>query len=225
MKPHQQLSSISANRKLKQQSGIILIATLVLLATLTLIGVTAFLASSSNTKIGGNYRTGQTALQIAMAGAEQARETLRAANATSSNPANFSEELLARVGVNGVLNGYTSSTDDTPIASSSTLISGYSYSAYLTNDPSEGASSSVPVGVAPEPQGDTLFQRGKLLFIPCFDQRSSRPKIQMVNRGLGPDIMDGMVTRRMNFGFDGEPQFLAGEPGYSDIGGSHVSAH
>ena len=129
--------------RLKSESGIVLIAVLVLLATLTLIGVTAFFASSSNTKIGGNYKTGQTALQLAMAGAEQARETLRAANATSPSPTNFSEELLARVGVNGVLDGYTSSTDDTPIASSSTLISGYSYSAYLTNDPSEGASSTT----------------------------------------------------------------------------------
>jgi hypothetical protein len=78
-----------------------------------------------------------------MAGVEQARETLRAANAASSNPTNFSEELLARVGANGVLNGYTSSTDDSPIASSSTLISGYNYSAYLTNDSSEGASNTI----------------------------------------------------------------------------------
>src|SRR5678816_2956455 len=77
------------------------------------------------------------------AGAEQAREALRAANAASSNPRNFSEELLARVGANGVLNGYTSSTDDSPIASSSTLISGYNYSAYLTNDSSEGASNTT----------------------------------------------------------------------------------
>lgn len=120
-----------------------MIATLVLLATLTLIGVTAFFASSTNVKAGGNYRTGQTTLQVAMAGAEQAREALRAANAASSNPRNFSEELLARVGANGVLNGYTSSTDDSPIASSSTLISGYNYSAYLTNDSSEGASNTT----------------------------------------------------------------------------------
>lgn len=127
----------------KSESGIVVIVALVLLAALTLIGATAFFASSTNARIGGNYRTGETALQIAMAGAEQARETLRAANATSSNPANFSEELLARVGSNGILNGYSSSTDDSPIASSSTLISGYSYSAYLTNDPSEGASNTT----------------------------------------------------------------------------------
>jgi len=143
VKAHQSSSAISAYGKLKEESGIVLIATLVLLVTLTLIGVTAFFASSTNVKVGGNYRTGETVLQVAMAGAEQARETLRAANATSSNPANFSEELLARVGANGILNGYTSSTDDLPIASSSTLLSGYAYNAYLTNDSSEGASSTT----------------------------------------------------------------------------------
>ena len=124
MKTHPSLSGIPAFKQLNGESGIVLIAVLVLLASLTLIGVTAFFASSTNARIGGNYKTGETALQIAMAGAEQARETLRAANATSSNPANFSEELLARVGANAVLNGYTSSTDDSPIASSSTLMSG-----------------------------------------------------------------------------------------------------
>jgi hypothetical protein len=77
------------------------------------------------------------------AGAEQARQTLREANAGSSNTANFSEELAARVGANGVLNGYIPSTDDSPLASSSTLVSGYSYSAYLTNDSNEGASSTT----------------------------------------------------------------------------------
>src|SRR5258708_2657255 len=62
---------------------------------------------------------------------------------TSRNTSNFSEELAARVGANGVLNGYASSTDDSALASSSTLVSGYTYNAYLTNDSSEGASSTT----------------------------------------------------------------------------------
>jgi hypothetical protein len=90
--------------------------------------------ASTDVKVGGNFRMSQTALQVAMAGTEQARQTLRAANASSTNTSNFSEELAARVGANGVLNGYTSSTDDSPIASSSALVSGYAYTAYLTND-------------------------------------------------------------------------------------------
>jgi len=129
----------------KDDSGIIVIVALVLLVTLTLLKVTAFFASSTNVKVGGNYKTGETALQVAMAGAEKAREKLREANAASSNPANFSEELAARVGANGLLDGYTSSTDDSPLATSSSLVSGYTYNAYLTNDPSEGASNTTAV--------------------------------------------------------------------------------
>jgi Tfp pilus assembly protein PilX len=128
---------------LENEMGIVLIAVLSLIATLVLVGTTAYIVSSTDVKIGGNFRTNQTALQVAMAGTEQARQTLRAANASSTNTSNFSEELAARVGANGVLNGYASSTDDSALASSSTLVSGYTYNAYLTNDSSEGASSTT----------------------------------------------------------------------------------
>ncbi|HWP23051.1 MAG TPA: hypothetical protein VNM15_02545 [Candidatus Binatia bacterium] len=123
----------------------ILIAALTLLAALILAGATAFLASSTNVKVGSNYRLGETALQVAMAGAEQARQTLRALNASSSNPANFSEELAGRVGSNGALDGYnpSGSTDDLPLASSNSLLQGYTYTAYLTNDSVEGASNTT----------------------------------------------------------------------------------
>ena len=128
---------------LKNQKGFILIAALTLLAGLILVGATAFLVASTNVKVGGNFRTNQTALQVAMAGAEKARETLRASNAASSNMTNFSEELAARVGANGVLNGYTSSTDDVPLVPSTSLVSGYSYVVYLTNDSTEGAANTT----------------------------------------------------------------------------------
>src|SRR5678815_3929690 len=98
---------------LKNEQGIVLIAALALLAALTLVGATAFFASSTDVKVGGNYKNYQTTLQVAMAGAEKAREALRAANASSSNSANFSEELVT----------YASS----PVGSSNTLVSGYSY--------------------------------------------------------------------------------------------------
>jgi len=129
----------------KNDRGLILIAVLTLLAALILAGATAFLVTSTDVKVGGNFKTNQIALQVAMAGAEQARQTLRALNAASTNKTNFSEELAARVGANGVLNGYTSSTDDSPLASSSTLVSGYTFNAYLTNDSSEGASSTTDI--------------------------------------------------------------------------------
>jgi Tfp pilus assembly protein PilX len=119
---------------LENQNGLILIVALTLLAALTLVGATAFFVTSTDVKVGGNFKTNQVALQVAMAGTEQARETLRALNAASTNRTNFSEELAARVGANAALNGYTSSTDDLPLASSSTLVTGYTFNAYLTND-------------------------------------------------------------------------------------------
>jgi Tfp pilus assembly protein PilX len=134
MKPILKLKSCGFFKRYKSEKGVVLIAALCLMATLVLIGATAFLMSSTDVKIGGNFKTNQTALQVAMAGAEKARETLRASNAASSNRTNFSEELAARVGANGVLNGYTSSTDDSPVESSSTLVTGYTFNAYLTND-------------------------------------------------------------------------------------------
>jgi len=130
-------------KRLSDESGLILIVALTLLTALTLAGVTAFIVASTDVKVGGNVRTTQTALQVAMAGAEHARETLRALNSASVNKTNFSEELAIRIGANATLDGYTSSTDDSPLASSSTLITGYSYNAYLTNDASEGTSNVV----------------------------------------------------------------------------------
>src|SRR6476660_5333356 len=114
---------------LANEKGIVLVAVLCLIATLVLVGTTAYIVSSTDVKIGGNFRTNQTALQVAMAGAEQGRQTLRAVNATSTNPTNFSEELAA----------YVSS----PLASSSSLVSGYTYNASLTNDSAVGETSTT----------------------------------------------------------------------------------
>ena len=132
-----------AKKLIHDEHGVILIAALTLLTALVLAGATAFIVASTNVKVGGNFRTNQTALQVAMAGAEQARQTLRATNAASANTSHFSEELAARVGGNGTLNGYVASTDDSPIASSSTLVSGYTYTVYLTNDSTDGPSSTT----------------------------------------------------------------------------------
>lgn len=118
-------------RYTNSQDGLILIAALTLLSALILAGATAFIVASTGVKVGSNFKNNQTALQVAMAGAEQARQTLRAVNAASANPANFSEELVA----------YAS----TPLASSSSLISGYSYTASLTNDTAAGETSTTDV--------------------------------------------------------------------------------
>jgi len=140
----------SFRKTCKSQNGFILIAALTLLSALTLVGATALILSSTDIKIGSNFRNNQVVLQVAMAGAERAREILRQANATSANPASFSEELAARVGLNGQLNDPLSTTDDLNVitgnTSSASMTVGngtVSYVVYLTNDPQEPP---VPTG-------------------------------------------------------------------------------
>jgi Tfp pilus assembly protein PilX len=130
---------------LKSDKGFLLIAVLALLSVLTLLGTTAALLTRTDTKISGNFKNNQTALQVAMAGAERARQALRIENSSSSDSGSFSDELnsSARKGANGVLNGYSMATDDQAITSGT--LNGISYSAYLTNDPADGISNTTDV--------------------------------------------------------------------------------
>jgi len=130
---------------LTSQKGYMLVAALTLMTVLTLLGTTAYILSSTDIKVGGNFRNSQQALQVAMAGGERARELLRLENSSSSNYASFSDELakLFRNGVNHVLDGNTTPTDDQPIVSDT--MNGISYAAYLTNDASEGTTNTTDV--------------------------------------------------------------------------------
>jgi len=126
---------------LKSEKGFLLIAALTLLSALTLVGATAYLLSSTDIKIGGNLKNSQMTLQVAQAGAERAREILRQANAVSTSPDSLSEELAAKVGVNGVLNDPLAGTDDLNVISNSTGSSSMTvgnaamtYLVYVTND-------------------------------------------------------------------------------------------
>ncbi len=134
----------SGKEILKSQNGFILVAALTLLSALTLVGATAYILSSTDIKIGANFRNNQMVLQVAMAGAERARQIIREANATSTDPASLSEELAARVGVNGQLNDPLSTTDDLNVitgnTSSASMAVGnatVSNRVYLTNDTQE----------------------------------------------------------------------------------------
>lgn len=125
------------------QAGYMLVAALTLMTGLTLIGTTAYILSSTDIKVGANFKNSQDALQVAMAGGERARELLRQENLSSSNSTSFDDELskAQRKGQNGTLDGYsyTAATDDQPLATGT--INGITYSAYLTNDSLDGASS------------------------------------------------------------------------------------
>jgi Tfp pilus assembly protein PilX len=135
---------ISAIRNIvADEKGFLLIAALTLMAALTLLGTTAYILSSTDIKIGGNFRNNQMVLQAAMAGAERAREALRVENLASSNKISFGDELnsMARKGANGSLDGYSGTTDDIPLTTGT--INNVTYNAYLSNDSAEGVNNTT----------------------------------------------------------------------------------
>jgi Tfp pilus assembly protein PilX len=141
--PHCRFTAFARSRFFTSEKGFLLVAALTLLSALTLLGTTAYLLSSTDIKIGGNFKNHQMALQVAMAGTERARQALRLENLSSSDTGSFNDELtnVTRRGANLLLDGYTSSSDDQPITSGT--LNGVSYSAYLTNDSPDVISSLV----------------------------------------------------------------------------------
>ena len=119
--------------KFANEKGFLLIAALTLLTVLALLGTTAYILSSTDIKIGSNYRNTQLALQVAIGGAEQARAKLVSdLYPTSGSLVSLSTKLAAVKGPNNVLNGYASGSDDIVLASGS--LNGATYVAYLTSD-------------------------------------------------------------------------------------------
>jgi len=136
MKFNRGIKFFSARGVLGNERGLILVVALVLLVTLTLVGTSAYIMTSTDIKIGGNYSESQKALHVAVAGAEHGREVLRVLNASSSDTGKFSDELATRVGSNTNLEGYDS--DDDPLVDSTSL-GDSTYVVYLTNDLVDGA--------------------------------------------------------------------------------------
>src|ERR671918_2315800 len=130
-------------KAVKNEKGFLLIAAMTLLGALTLLGTTAYILSSTDIKVGGNFRNNQLTLQVAMAGAERAREALRLENVASSNKGSLSDELnsATRKGANGALNGYSATTDDVALASGT--MNSVSYAAYLSNDSADGTTNTT----------------------------------------------------------------------------------
>ena len=128
--------------RVTNQDGYMLVAALSLMAGLAVLGTTAYILSATDIKVGANFRNSQQVLQVAMAGGERARELLRQENVGAGDSSTFNDELSKsqRKGQNNTLDGYTdgTSTDDQALASGT--INGINYTAYLTNDTLEGAS-------------------------------------------------------------------------------------
>ena len=182
------------------QNGFLLSAALTLLTALMLLGTTAFILSSTDIKIGGNFRNNQMALQVAMAGAERAREALRIENLASSDKASFSDELnsATRKGANGALNGYTTTTDDTPLANGT--MNNVTYAAYLTND---------------NLNGDTYLSatdtNGKVLITSvATGPNNSKAKVEIVVTSFPPPSTPATIYSKDNVTTNGSSMNISG---------------
>jgi len=119
------------------EKGIILAVVLMFLSILAAMGSFTVVMTRAEIKTGDNYKNNEQAFFLAQAGAEHAREQLRALNAASVDTSSYTDELGNTAGLNGLLDGYISGTDDVPLINTGSLTEG-SYTVYLTNDSGEG---------------------------------------------------------------------------------------
>jgi Tfp pilus assembly protein PilX len=196
------MQRVNARKYIKNDKGFLLIAALTLLTALTVLGTTAYLLSSTDIKIGGNFRNGEMVLQAAMAGAERGRETLRLLNLSSTNKYSFSDELLSRVGPNAILNGYSATTDDVALASGTfgSAYSSVSYVAYLTNDAGEG------LGVS-----SVVDTNNKVLITSvATGPSSSKAKVAMVVTWYPPPPSPAMIYSKDDITLNGSSLVISG---------------
>jgi Tfp pilus assembly protein PilX len=131
-------------KKIKEQKGIALLTSILLLGALGVLGFTAVNVSNIDTKITSNTKTSKQAFYLAEAGAEQARELLRVNLAGGTT---LSSQLNSVKGSDGVLtnsNNATnfSSSDDVPFINTTTFGKG-SFKVYLTNDSVDGVTNTT----------------------------------------------------------------------------------
>src|ERR1700740_1614833 len=106
----------------RNERGVVLVVGLILLVALTLLGATAAIITTTDMKVGVNYRRSTEAFYLAEAGAEKGRQQLRVLNAASASKGIFTDELTTVRGPNGALDGYgTGSTDDVPLVPKTSL--------------------------------------------------------------------------------------------------------
>jgi Tfp pilus assembly protein PilX len=197
---HPTMRQFTIRKILNCQNGFLLSAALTLLTALMLLGTTAFILSSTDIKIGGNFRNNQMALQVAMAGAERAREALRIENLASSDKASFSDELnsATRKGANGALNGYTTTTDDTPLANGT--MNNVTYAAYLTNDSLNG-----------DTYLSTTDTNGKVLITSvATGPNNSKAKVEIVVTSFPPPSTPATIYSKDNVTTNGSSMNISG---------------
>jgi Tfp pilus assembly protein PilX len=203
----------NARSLLKSEKGFLLIAALTLLTALTLVGTTAYILSSTDIKIGGNFRNSQMVLQVAMAGTEKAREALRLENLASNNKTSFSDELNSstRKGANGALNGYSATTDDIPLASGTMNNGSVSYAAYLSNDSAEGFT-------------NTTDNNGKVMITSvATGPNNSKAQVQTVLTLATPPSGPGTLYSKDNVTLNGSSINISGNDS-GNCGGTGMAA-
>ena len=194
------MRQLAIKKTLNCQSGFLLSAALTLLTALILLGTTAFILSSTDIKIGGNFRNNQMTLQVAMAGTERAREALRVENLASSDKTSFSDELnsATRKGANGALNGYTTTTDDTPLANGT--MNNVTYAAYLTNDNLNG-----------DTYLSTTDTNGKVLITSvATGPNNSKAKVEIVVTSSPPPSTPATIYSKDNVTTNGSSMNISG---------------
>jgi Tfp pilus assembly protein PilX len=130
-------------KKIKEQKGIALLTSILLLGALGVLGFTAVNVSNVDTKITSNTKTSKQAFYLAEAGAERAREQLRANLAGGTT---LSMQLNSVKGSDGVLTSSDnvanfSSSDDVPFIN--TTFGNGSFKVYLTNDSVDGVTNTT----------------------------------------------------------------------------------
>lgn len=130
------------------EKGIALITSLMMLFAITSMGIAATNLSVVEGWLSSNYRSSKQSFQIADAGIENARDLLQ----TNPGALTLSQRLAARVGPNNVLSNSSSianfyaggafATDDVPFIAN-TSFGGGSYRVYLTNDTTDGITSTT----------------------------------------------------------------------------------
>jgi hypothetical protein len=139
-------------------------------------------------------------LQVAMAGAERAREALRVENLASSDKASFSDELnsTTRKGANSILNGYTTTTDDVPLANGT--MNNVTYSVYLTNDNLNG-----------DTYLSTTDNNGKLLITSvATGLNNSMAKVEIVVGLFPPPSTPATIYSKDNVTTNGSSMIISG---------------
>jgi hypothetical protein len=209
---------------LRDEKGMILVVSLMMISALLLLGSTAVITSTTDMKINTNYKTSTQASYIAEAGIEQARAQLKNLGGFT-----LSQILAARVGPNGSLSNstdiayfYTNRafvTDDVPYVSQ-TPFGGGTYRVYLTN------AATLP-GVSPVETVTSLTDTDLRVTLTSFGQgpNNSLAVVQEVVKQLTlPPLPGAIVLPGPGVAFNGGNSNASGVDGMSESAITTTSA-